>query len=370
VHQAAERIREAIRVARTGLVEREALCELIALAAVAREHVLVIGPPGTAKSEAVRRVSRALGGRSFEYLLGRFTEPSELFGPIDLRRLQEGVVQTRTEGMLPEAELAFLDEVFLGSTAILNTLLGLLAERRYRRGHTDLAVPLRVCVGASNAIPDDEALAAFADRFVLRAWVEPVGDSRIEDLLEAGASLASIDEPVAHVEDLDTLATAASAANPAGLRDDLAHAVRRLRAAGVHLSDRRVVKLQRLACAAAVLAGRADPTRADLWPLVYAVPDAEGQQVARDALADLLADAESGALPAAAAEASRGPLARAALLVDRARDVLADPPSDPVGRQLRFEGLLRELDAGFAVEQRTADLIEVRERLLAALPPS
>ena len=131
-----------------------------------------------------------------------------------------------------------------------------------------------------------------------------------------------------------------------------------------------MVKQQRLACAAAVLAGRADPTRADLWPLVYAVPDAEGQQVARDALSDLLADAESGALPAAAAEASRGPLARAALLVDRARDVLADPPSDPVGRQLRFEGLLRELDAGFAVEQRTADLIEVRERLLAALPPS
>jgi MoxR-like ATPase len=105
-------LRQALASAARGLVERESLVETIALAAVAGEHVLVIGPPGTAKSEAVRRVARAAGGRYFEYLLGRFTEPSEIFGPIDLRRLREGVVETETSGMLPEAELAFLDEVF------------------------------------------------------------------------------------------------------------------------------------------------------------------------------------------------------------------------------------------------------------------
>src|SRR5262250_1707221 len=117
---AASTLRKALSAASSGLVEREALIEMIGLAAVAREHVLVIGPPGTAKSQAVRRVAQALGGKYFEYLLGRFTEPSEIFGPIDLRRLKEGIVETETAGMLPEADFAFLDEVFKGSTAILN----------------------------------------------------------------------------------------------------------------------------------------------------------------------------------------------------------------------------------------------------------
>src|SRR5205085_570453 len=145
--------------------------------------------PGTGKSEAVRRVARALGGRYFEYLLGRFTEPSEIFGPIDLRRLKEGVLETQTDGMLPEADIAFLDEVFLGSTAILNTLLGLLNERTFRRGSTQLQVPLRLCVGASNALPQDESLAAFADRFLVRFFVDNIADPYLEELLEGGWAL-------------------------------------------------------------------------------------------------------------------------------------------------------------------------------------
>src|SRR3954453_13118347 len=92
-------VRRALAEAGRGLVEREALVELVALAAVAGEHVLVIGPPGTAKSEAVRRVANATTGVYFEYLLGRFTEPSEIFGPVDLRKLREGVVETETRGM-------------------------------------------------------------------------------------------------------------------------------------------------------------------------------------------------------------------------------------------------------------------------------
>src|SRR6188474_1609420 len=156
VLEASASLRAVIAATTKGLVEREALVEMVALSAVAEEHVLVIGPPGTAKSEAVRRIARATGGRYFEYLLGRFTEPSEIFGPIDLRRLKEGVVETETTGMMPEAEFAFLDEVFRGSTAILNTLLGILNERRFRRGHTTIDCPLRVCVGASNSLPDDE----------------------------------------------------------------------------------------------------------------------------------------------------------------------------------------------------------------------
>ena len=89
---------------------------------MAREHLLLIGAPGTAKSAIARRMAQVFDGRYFEYLMGRFTEPNEIFGPVDLRRLREGEVHTETCGMLPEAEFAFLDEIFLGSTAILNTL--------------------------------------------------------------------------------------------------------------------------------------------------------------------------------------------------------------------------------------------------------
>src|SRR4051794_4756782 len=212
--QARSSLRQAIQDAGQGLIERSALVETIALAAVAGEHLLVIGPPGTAKSEAVRRVAGATGGRYFEYLLGRFTEPSELFGPVDLRKLREGLVETETAGMLPEAEVAFLDEVFLGSTAILNTLLGLLNERVFRRGHTRMRCPLRVCVGASNALPEDEALAAFADRFLARTFVEAVPDPRLEELLAGGASLWKAEEArTAPLEALDVLAQAAREAD-------------------------------------------------------------------------------------------------------------------------------------------------------------
>jgi len=197
IASAAARVRAAVHSATAGLVERHQLAELMVLAAIAEEHLLIVGPPGTAKSAVVRRVAAALGGRYFEYLLGRFTEPSELFGPVDLRKLREGLVETDVTGMLPEAEIAFLDEVFLGSTAILNTLLGVLNERRFRRGHTDLACPLRLCVGAANALPEDESLAAFADRFLLHLFVDAVPDHQLEALLAGGwqAVMASSKRP-------------------------------------------------------------------------------------------------------------------------------------------------------------------------------
>jgi MoxR-like ATPase len=371
--EASTSLRRAVSDAARGLVERESLVELIALAAVAQEHVLVIGPPGTAKSEAVRRVARATGGVYFEYLLGRFTEPSEIFGPVDLRRLKEGVVETETFGMLPEAEVAFLDEIFQGSTAILNTLLGVLNERIFRRGHTRVNCPLRVCVGASNALPEDDALAAFADRFLIRAFVEPIPDPMLERLLEGGWSLGR--EPAgrwASMGDIDTLAGAARAADLSVVRPQLGKAIRILRGAGITLTDRRSVKAQRLIAAAAVMAGRERPTEADLWPLVFVVPTHEQQALARDCLRELLSSTENGTLPAAAEEASRGPLARAARIAQAARQILDERPAagDASAQRdwrLRLEGVAREIDAGFTPEQMPQELVEVRVRIIDEL---
>ena len=373
--EAAGALREALSDATRGLVEREALAQMVALAGVAEEHVLVIGPPGTAKSEAVRRIAGAVDGRSFEYLLGRFTEPSEIFGPVDLRRLKEGVVETVTEGMLPEAEFAFLDEIFRASTAILNTLLGILNERVFRRGHTVVRCPLRVCVGASNSLPEDDSLAAFADRFLLRVFVDPVPDPRLEELLEGGWSAESglahrEHRRIASLADLETLAAAARSCDLSRVRPHLAHAIRLLRGAGISLSDRRIVKVQRLVAGAAAMAGRERATDADLWPLVLAVPTREQQTLARETLREVLAQSENAALPAAAEEASRGPLARAARIAAAGREVLAAQPEaaeDLESWYLRLEGIAREIDAGFAPEAMPRELAEVRIGLVAAL---
>ena len=368
---AAAALRESIRCAAAGLIERSVLVENIVLAAVAGEHLLVIGPPGTAKSEAVRRVAQSLGGRYFEYLLGRFTEPNEVFGPIDLRKLRDGIVETETSGMLPEAEIAFLDEIFLGSTAILNTLLGILNERVFRRGHTRMQCPIRVCIGASNTLPADEMLAAFADRFLIRIFLDPIPDPRIEELLEGGWLLSG--SPLAarsSIKDVDLLAAHARLADMAGLRPSLAQAIRKLRHAGIALTDRRAVKIQRLIAAAAALAGRANPSEADIWPIVLAVPTREQQTMAREVLRDLLAATENAALPSAAEDASQGPIARAARLTAFGNDILATRPVNADARemeawQLRLEGVAREIDAGFATEALPAPLGEVRAKIVA-----
>lgn len=359
-----QRILAAIDQASAGLVGRRPVIELLALAAVAGQHVLVLGPPGTAKSALVRRFSKAFSARRFEYLLGRFTEPSELFGPVDLVALREGRVLTRTEGMLPEAEFAFLDEVFLGSTAILNTLLGLLNERRFRRGHDVVDVPLRLCVGASNERPGGPELAAFADRFALTAYVEPIDNHRLEELLTSAQALRPV-EGVASIEDLDAVAALTREVDVSAVRGAYAEAVRTLRREGLVLSDRRVVQGQQLIAAAAALAGRQQATRADLWPLVNVVPMADGQERARVALRELLDASDSPVLASAAEAASAGRAVRNRRLTAEATDVLGQDRTDSWRREA--EAVLREIDAGLAPADRTEALEALRSQLVEAL---
>lgn len=375
----AVRVAGALDRARTGLVDREVLADVVVLCAVAGEHALVVGPPGTAKSEAIRRVARELGGSYFEYLVGRFTEPNELFGPIDLQSLREGVVRVETAGMLPEADVAFLDEVFLGSTAILNTLLGLLNERVYRRGSTVVRSPLRVCVGACNTLPEDPALAAFADRFLVRVFVDQVSDDRLEELLETGwagdraraAGDVAVAEPSLRPS-LDALAAAVPTVDVAAVGATLGSAVRRLRGAGVVLSDRRVVRAQRLVAAAAVLDGRTVATDADLWVLPLIAPTADGQALATDLLGDLMAVASSRAVPHAAEALSLGRQARADRMVDASGVLLSALPEGALDRddRLRVEALLREMDATFVADARPGALAAARDVLTQRLEPA
>ncbi len=132
--QTVARLQEIARVLdRTFLGKSEAI-RLMLVAALAGEHMVLVGPPGTAKSAIVRMFARLVSARYFEYLLTRFTEPNEIFGPIDIQAFREGRYQRRMDSMLPEAEIVFLDEVFKSNSAILNSLLGVLNERMLRGG--------------------------------------------------------------------------------------------------------------------------------------------------------------------------------------------------------------------------------------------
>lgn len=169
-----------------GLVDRDATLRLALLGALSGHNVLLLGPPGTAKSLVARRLAGAFGQATrFEYLLTRFTTPDELFGPVSIQALKErDALERNTQGYLPTAQVVFLDEIFKAGSAILNALLTLLNERVFFNGAKVEPAPLLVLVAASNEVPDGGELQALYDRFPLRVMVGPVqGDAHFERLL-------------------------------------------------------------------------------------------------------------------------------------------------------------------------------------------
>ncbi|KXZ46611.1 hypothetical protein GPECTOR_42g822 [Gonium pectorale] len=173
-----------------GLLERDVEVRLLLLAALCCEHLLLLGPPGTAKSELSRRLSSLAGGTYFERLLTRFSVPEELFGPLSMKGLENDLYVRQTDGYLPTAEVAFVDEIFKANSAILNALLTLLNERLFDNGNQRLQAPLLCLVGASNEMPESEELDALYDRFLIRRTVAQVSNNQLFKLarLAAGRS--------------------------------------------------------------------------------------------------------------------------------------------------------------------------------------
>jgi MoxR-like ATPase len=189
----ADDLRKRINRFRTSLgrffVHKQELIDLMTLAAIAQEPLLLVGKPGTAKSDLVLKFKDALGlGEDdyFEYMLTRFTEPSEIIGPIDISQLREGRYIRREQGKLPTARLAFLDEIFKSNSAILNILLTIINERKFYQDGVPQPVRLRVLFAATNEVPEQGELAALKDRFVLKAESCSVQEHHFSELIDAG----------------------------------------------------------------------------------------------------------------------------------------------------------------------------------------
>ncbi|MEZ4408697.1 MAG: AAA family ATPase [Polyangiales bacterium] len=172
-------------------VKRNEEIDLATVCACAQEPLLFVGPPGTAKSDLVVKFVESLGlGEAdyFEYMLTKFTEPSEILGPIDIDLLKQGRFIRRTRGKLPEARVAFLDEIFKSNSAILNTLLTIVNERKYYQDGEPVPVKLRMLFAATNDIPEQSELDALADRFVVKVETRPVKDEHFSELIDAGVA--------------------------------------------------------------------------------------------------------------------------------------------------------------------------------------
>jgi len=286
---------EVIDPIKSRFVGRDEVVDLIALALVSGEHLFLYGPPGTAKSALVREFASAVQGSYFEYMLTRFSEPNEIFGPINIAKLREGTVATVITGMLPEAEFAFLDELFNANSAILNNLLTVLNERVYRRGAEIHRLPLLSLFSASNHLPEDEALRALFDRFLLRCQVSNLPREQLPHLLRAGWSLESsnLTQSTVTAADLRQLSSRILNVSFEQLRDDYVDVVVKIRDLGVVLSDRRAVKVLKLMAASALLCGRDEVLASDMWVLRYVWDREEQIQPLASLVQGILEQAES-----------------------------------------------------------------------------
>jgi MoxR-like ATPase len=241
-------------------VQREAEITAVLSGLLAGEPTILVGEVGTAKTALIERLARMIDARYFYYLLTRFTEPDELLGALDINALREGKYVRRTEGKLPQAEIVFLDEIFKASSAIRNILLDIILNKRIFSDGVYIQLPMLALYTASNEISTDVEDAAFYDRLTIRCFVKSVSEDSWEELIEKGILLDEGIKPsvILNVDDVKALQNEVherfrNITQNASLVRKYIEALATLKQRGVKLSDRRKIKVLKIASAISVI---------------------------------------------------------------------------------------------------------------------
>jgi len=229
-----------------GFVGRDEEAKVVTLALLTKQHCVLIGEAGLAKSAMIHRLSKLVNCRYFYYLLSKYTVPDELIGAIDPVQYKQGKFVRNTKGKLPEAELVFIDEIFKGSSETLNTLLSIMNERLFVDSDgTVYKCPLHSLYGASNELPSDSELHAFYDRFLIRHFLKRIDATKIETaIIHNINNLNENISPVCSLNDINQIydrVTAFMVNNSSAIAKVTAQLVIVLRQNGIFVSDRTAV---------------------------------------------------------------------------------------------------------------------------------
>jgi MoxR-like ATPase len=294
----ARRLQGGARQLEAQFLGKEEIVRLLFITALAGEHLVMVGPPGTAKSALLRSFAQVIEAKYFDYLLTRFTEPNEIFGPVDIQAFRQGTYRRRLEGMLPQAEVVFLDEIFKANSAILNSLLTLLNSRKFTHGNETVRVPLISLYAASNEVPTDEALSALFDRFLLRVRVDYLDSYHFRGLLQKGIELEAKGMNPAS-EELQPVVSSTELMElqrnfgrllqfPEDFLATFKGLVFQIRSEGVGLSDRRIVKFLKLFAASAIFDGRDQVNDSDLFVLKHVWNTPEQEEILQEVVGPVL----------------------------------------------------------------------------------
>ena len=274
-----EKIEKNLEILNSGLVGKEKVMKLGLLSILSGENMILVGPPGTAKSEISRRLREILADSDsetyFEYLFTKFTTPEEIFGPLSIKQLQNDKFERNTEGYMPSSRIVFLDEIFKANSSILNTLLTILNERVFHNGLKREKTPLISLIGASNELPfENDELTALYDRFLIRAVVGYVSDDEIEELLDIKETDMEIPAEIKFIEsDLNEIKSESEKVRvTSGIKRtimQIRQEYNKIFAEDNHeiISDRKLVKMVKLLKVSAYLNGRDKVDFSDLMIL-------------------------------------------------------------------------------------------------------
>ena len=294
-----ERFKQLLGEMNRGIYEKETEISLSLLAALAGESIILLGPPGVAKSMVARQLKTAFReAQSFEYLMSRFSTPDEIFGPVSIQKLKTSDTYERAvEGYLPTADVVFLDEIWKAGPAIQNTLLTVINEKIFRNGNREMHLPLKLLVAASNELPaKGEGLEALWDRFVIRIESRPI---KLEKnframLLESHADFSGSTGVLGHADFADNAdfsdlkITAEEYAEWAekickiGVKEEVLNAISAIRKSlravnvdeaaerrNIYVSDRRWKNIVRLLRTSAFMQDREEVDICDLLPIYH-----------------------------------------------------------------------------------------------------